>query len=112
MVYDNQLAQRVRAYLSNRKDVREQPMMGGLIFMVNDKMCVGIIKDALMVRIDPERYEEMLAKPGCRPMDFTHRRPKGFVLVEPSAVQEAITLAFWLDVGLSFNSKARSSKKR
>ena len=112
MAYDNQLAQRVRAYLSNRKDVRGQPMMGGLIFMVNDKMCVGVIKDDLMVRIDPERCEELLAKPGCRPMEFAHRRSKGFILVDPSAINEAMALAFWLEAGLSYNNKARSSKKR
>src|SRR5215470_11218627 len=111
MVYDNQLAQRVRVYLANRKDVREQPMMGGLIFMVNNKMCVGVMKDDLMVRIDPERREELLAKPGCRPMDFTRRRPKGFVFVEPSAIQEPAAFAFWLEQGLSYNSKAKSYKK-
>ena len=69
--YNNKLAQRVRTYLADRKAVTEQPMMGGLIFMVNDKICVGVIQDDLMVRIDPQRREELLAKPGCRPMEFT-----------------------------------------
>ncbi len=112
MSFDNQLAQRIREYLAPRQDVAEKQMMGGLIFMVNDKMCVGVIKDDLMVRIDPERREELLAKPGCRPMDFTRRRSKGFVFIEPSGIKDVGTFAFWLEAGLSFNSKARSSRKK
>jgi hypothetical protein len=52
-------------------------MMGGLTFMYNSKMCVSIIKDELMCRIDPAIYEAVLEKPGCRPMDFTGRPMKG-----------------------------------
>ena len=87
MAHDNQLAQRVRASLAGRKGVKEQPMMGGLIFMVNDKMCVGVIKNDLMVRMDPERREELLAKPGCRLMEFKRRRSQGFVLIDPSGIK-------------------------
>jgi len=57
-----------------------------------------------MVRIDPERQEELLAKSDCRPMDFTRRRSKGFVFVDPLAIKDTCALAFWLEVGLSFNS--------
>ncbi len=86
--------------------------MGGLIFMVKEKMCVGVIKDELMIRIDPERRDELLAMSGCRPMSFKDRRSKGFVLVEASAVRTQSALDFWLDVGLSFNRRARSSGRK
>ena len=112
MTYNNQRAQRVRTYLAGRKAVTEQPMMGSLIFMLHDKMCFRVINDDLMVRIDPARREELLAKPGCRPMDFTHRRPKGFVFVESTAIKESAALAFWLEVGLSCNRQAKSYKNK
>ncbi len=112
MAYDPELAQRVQAQLGRRTAFAELPMMGGLIFMVNDKMCVGVIKDQLMVRIDPQRRQELLAMPGCHPMSFKGRGSKGFVLVESSAIQGPAALAFWLEEGLSFNNRARSYGKK
>ena len=61
--------------------VEEKKMMGGLTFMVDEKMCVGIVKDDLMARIAPEEYEFALKKPGSRPMDFTGRPMPGFIFV-------------------------------
>jgi len=40
-------------------------MMGGLTFMVNNKMCVGIIKDEMMCRIDPDLHETAIGKTGA-----------------------------------------------
>ena len=54
MAYSEKLAQRIRENLANVKKVKEKEMMGGLTFMVNDKMCIGIIKEEMMCRIDPE----------------------------------------------------------
>ena len=62
-------------------------MMGGLIFMVNDKMCVGVFKDDMMVRIDPEIYEAALERKGCREMDFTKRPMIGFVYVSDEGMK-------------------------
>lgn len=55
MAYNEQLAQSVRGLLPCAK-VEEKKMMGGLTFMVNGKMCVGVLKDDLMVRLDPDRH--------------------------------------------------------
>ena len=81
MVYDEKLAERVRKTLIHQKAIEEKKMMGGLTFMVNGKMCVGILKDDLMVRLNPEVYDAALKKEGCRKMDFTGRPMKGFVFV-------------------------------
>src|SRR5512133_1091440 len=71
--FDENLANRIREYLSGIPNVEEKKMMGGLTFMVNDKMCVGIFKDELMCRIDPAQHETAIGKPACRTMDFTKR---------------------------------------
>jgi TfoX/Sxy family transcriptional regulator of competence genes len=72
MAYNEFLADRIRTRLSKWK-VEEKKMMGGLTFMVNDKMCVGIVKDDLMARIDPELHEEAIKRKGARTMDFTKK---------------------------------------
>ena len=57
MAYNEFLADRIRQVLKEKNVVfEEKAMMGGLTFMVNDKMCVGIVKDNLMARIDPDIY--------------------------------------------------------
>ncbi len=81
MAYNEKLADRTREIISLvHKKVEEKKMFGGLCFMVNGKMCVGVEQERLMVRLDPARYDEVMEKDGCRPMDFTGKIMKGFCL--------------------------------
>ena len=112
MAYSELLAERVREALGKRKDVAEKKMMGGLTFMVNGKMCAGVLKDDLMVRLDPDVYETALKKKGCRPMDFTGKPMKGFVFIDPKGTSNKKALSYWLDLALDFNKRAKASKKR
>lgn len=112
MAYSEQLAERVRNALRNMQRVEEKKMMGGLTFMVNGKMCVGILKDDLMVRLDPAVYDAVLKRKGCRPMDFTGKPMKGFVFVSPKGTSNKKDLSYWVDLALAFNKKAKASKKR
>ena len=113
MAYNEQLAERIRISLMKKKiHSVEKKMMGGLCFMVNDKMCVGIVKDNLMARIDPEIYEKALSKKGCSEMDFTGRPMKGYVYVEPNGILYDKELEYWVQLCLDFNPKAKSSKKK
>jgi TfoX/Sxy family transcriptional regulator of competence genes len=111
MAYSEKLAERIRERFSGLRRVVEKEMMGGLTFMYNGKMCVGILKDELMVRIDPARHEEAIAKEGCRTMDFTKRPMKGFVLVDASGMKTTRQLDYWMEQALEFNKKAKASKK-
>jgi TfoX/Sxy family transcriptional regulator of competence genes len=112
MAFDEDVADRVRAALSQRRiHFMEKRMMGGLCFMVADKMCVGIAGDQLMVRLDPDVYQESLQRQGCKPMDFTGRPMKGFVFVELCGLSTKRQLQHWVDLALEFNPKAKSSKK-
>lgn len=110
MPYDEKLAARVRHALGGRRKVEEKKMMGGLTFMVNGKMCVGILNDDLMARIDPAVHDEAMKKNGCREMDFTGRPMKGFVFVGPDGTKT--DLAYWIKLALDFNGRAKSSRKR
>lgn len=112
MAYDENLANRVREQLVNLQNIEEKEMMGGLVFMYNDKMCVGIIKDELMCRIDPDLHETAVEKLGCRTMDFTKRPMKGYVLIEDVGMRTPKDLDYWINLALDFNKKAKSSKKK
>lgn len=113
MAYNEHLAERISRILKDKNTpFVEKKMMGGLTYMVDEKMCVGIVKENLMVRLDPEIYEEMLRKEGCRPMDFTKRPLKGYVFVEPLAIDMDDDLADWIQLALDYNPKAKSSKKK
>lgn len=80
--------------------------------MVDDKMCVGVVKNNLMARLDPDIYEDVLKREGARPMDFTGRPMKGYVFVEPEGVDMEADLESWVDLCLDFNPRAKSSKKK
>jgi len=113
MAYNEYLAERVRAELKrHRVPVEEKAMMGGLCFMVHDKMCVGVDHDRLMVRLDPAREAEALARPGAAPMDFTGRPLRGFVFVAAEGWERAADLAAWLGLALDYNPRAKASKKK
>ncbi|MFC2124191.1 TfoX/Sxy family protein [Bacteroidota bacterium] len=113
MAYDKFLADRIRNLLKEKRiGFEEREMMGGLCYMVNDKMCVGIVKNDLMARIDPGIHEKALTETGCREMDFTGRPMKGYVFIDPTGVDLDSDLEYWVDYCLEFNPKAKSSKKK
>jgi len=108
MAYSNYLADRVRQRLLGCGNVEEKRMMGGLIFMINNKMCVGIDtdkktgSDRLMVRVGKEKYDGLLQKNGSRKMDFTGRVMRGFLFVDAEAFDAESDLDFWIDQALEF----------
>lgn len=98
MAYDEKLAERIRKVLGGkRKGVTEKQMFGGVAFMLDGKMFVGIVKDELMVRVGPDAHEKAIAKPHARTMDFTGRPMKGYVFVKPAGITKDSALAAWVD---------------
>jgi len=113
MAYDEHLADRIRHILDRgRLRYEEKRMMGGLCFMVDGKMCMGVEKDKLMARIGPEAYAKALKRKGCREMDFTGRPMIGYVYVLAAALDTDEELASWVRLCLDFNPHAAASKKR
>jgi len=112
MAYNLDLAERIRVRLADVSGIEEKEMFGGIAFMNNGKMCIGIIKDDLMCRIDPAIYEDALEKNGCREMDFTGRPMKGWVLVEEPGFSRPNDFEYWIELCLEYNSKAKKSNKK
>ena len=113
MAYNEKLADQTREIISlTQKNVEEKKMFGGLCFMVNDKMCVGVEKERLMVRLDPAKYDEVMEKEGCKPMDFTGKVMKGYVFVDIEALNTKKKLEYWVNLALDYNKIAKPGKKK
>jgi hypothetical protein len=118
MAYDEFLADRVRSVFNSLKTVVvEKRMMGGLVFMVDDKMCIGLDKDKntntdrMMARINPKDYEASLEEQGVRKMDFTGKPMNGFVYISAESLDTDDQLEYWISKALEFNKYAKRSKK-
>ena len=112
MPYDEYLGERVRRIMEASKVIfLEKKMMGGLIFMVDQKMCCGIHIDKkfgdslLMVKIGEENYQNTLEKDHTLPMDFTGRPMKGFIFVTPLGFDSEEHLSFWVNLAIDFNQQ-------
>ncbi len=113
MAYDEKLAARVRELIAEKHtSIEEKKMFGGLCFMVNDKMCVGVETNRLMVRFDPSLTDVLMEKEGVRPMDFTSRVMKGFAFVDKAVLSTKKQLSYWIGLALEYNKIAKVSKKK
>jgi hypothetical protein len=104
MAYDELLAERIRRTVGQRSRVSEKKMFGGLAFLLGGKMFCGIVKDDLVVRVGPERYEEALGRPHVRPMDFTGRPMNGYVFVAPAGCSTEKAVSAWVATAAKFVS--------
>jgi hypothetical protein len=102
MAYDHELAGRVREQLAAEPAVVEKAMFGGLAFLLEGNMAVGLSGEELMVRVGPDASDAALARPHTRPFDMTGRPMKGWILVAPEGVAEDADLAAWVARGVEF----------
>jgi TfoX/Sxy family transcriptional regulator of competence genes len=102
MVYDERLAERVRRGIRPSDSIREKKMFGGLAFLLDGKMFVGVSDRDLMVRVGPDAYEAALARPHVRPMDFTGRPLTGYVFVNAAGSRTAAAVAAWVEQAMGF----------
>lgn len=114
MAYNEKLADRVREILATATDnVEEKKMFGGLCFMVNDKMCVGVRPDKMMVRIDPATSDAVVeAEDGAEVMVHGGKEMKGFIFVDQEVLNTQKQLQHWIKMALKFNANAKSAKKK
>ena len=112
MAYDQKLADRIRERLAHLPNIEEKQMMGGLTFMNNGKMCVGIIKDELMCRIDPKLHDMAVEKQGVKTMIFTKRPMSGYIMVDDTGMKSDKDFDYWINLALDFNKEAKASKKK
>ena len=113
MAYNEYLADRIGQILKDKNaNFYEKRMFGGLCFMVEDKMCLGIVKDEVMARIGIDVYEAALKKPGCSEMNFTGRPMKGYVFLTDDAIDLESDLEYWVQLALDFNPIAKASPRK
>ena len=112
MAYNEKLVDRIREALVDTPKTLEKYMFGGVCFMVNNKMCLGVVKDEMMCRINPEVQESALERNGCRTMDFTGKPMKGYVFVSEEGIKTNKDFLYWINLSLAFNKLAKASKRR
>jgi len=112
VVFDTQLADRVRSAVAERSDCDEKKMFGGLAFMVNTHMACGMIGDDLMVRVGPDGHDDALGR-GATEMQFTGRPMRGMVIVPAALLTADDDLYAWIDRAVTFarSQPAKPPKK-
>ncbi|MBF5007408.1 TfoX/Sxy family protein [Diaphorobacter caeni] len=106
-----QLIAAVRDALSHCADVDERTMFGWYVFMVNDKMCLGVKGDELLVRLPPSEHDRVAERPGVRTLD-AQGKMQGYFCVEPSAYATRAQWQDWIDGALAYNPQAKASARR
>ena len=114
MAYDVHLGDRIRQIIKTKKvPFHDKKMMGGLVFMVNNKMCCGIHIDKkfgdslLMAKIGVEAYDKEIHKDECLPMDFTGRPMKGYIFITPQGFDMDDDLDYWITKTVEYNKSMR-----
>jgi TfoX/Sxy family transcriptional regulator of competence genes len=112
MAAEQTLATQVRQLLTGTANVEEKKMFHGLAFMINDKLCLSVKDDNLLVRIDPALTETVLKVAGCKQMVHNNRIMKGYFFVSAEALHNKKELSYWVQLALDYNKVAKSSKKK
>jgi TfoX/Sxy family transcriptional regulator of competence genes len=99
MAFDDGLAERVRSVLDARPDVDERRMFGGICFLVAGKMACGVMRDELLVRVEPADAGALGSEPGVRRADMAGRPMKGWLLVAPEVTADDGDLERWVRRG-------------
>lgn len=102
MPYSQSLADRVRQVLGKRRGISEKKMFGGLIFLLNGNMLVGVWQVSLVARLGSQGASEALQQEFVRPFDVTGRPMKNWVLVEPDGLDSDKQLAGWIQAAVEF----------
>ena len=112
MAYNEKLTNKIRAALAHLPKVEEKKMFRGVTFMVDDKMCISAGDNEIMCRIDPELYDTVVEKKGCRPVVMGGREYKGYVYVNEDGIKTKKDFDYWIGLALEFNKKAKASRKK
>jgi hypothetical protein len=102
MAFDQALAGRIRRRLARRKNIEEKRMFGGLAFLLNGNLLVGVWKESLVVRLGKEEGEEALLEPHVKEFDITGRPMRNWVLVEPAGIEDDDQLSGWIGRAVKF----------
>ena len=102
MAFDEDLAARIRDRLARQRGVGEKRMFGGVGFLLDGNLLVGVWKDSLMARLGPDEAGAALREPHVRAFDITGKPMRNWVLVEPEGVEDDDQLAGWVERAMEF----------
>src|ERR1043166_8863172 len=105
MAFSEELAERIRQRLARRKGIEEKKMFGGIGFLLNGNLLVGVWKESLLARLGPEQGDEALKEPHVKEFDIAGRSMKGWVLVAPEGVEGDDQLKGWVQRAVQFVGK-------
>jgi TfoX/Sxy family transcriptional regulator of competence genes len=105
MAFSEALAERIRKGLARRKGIEEKKMFGGIGFLFNGNMLLGVWKESLIVRLNPEEYDDALLEPHVKEFDITGRAMKGWLLVKPEGIEDNDELSGWIQRAIKFVGK-------
>ena len=102
MAYSQSLADRIRTLLGRRRGLTEKTMFGGIGFLLDGNMLVGVWQASLIARVGPDAYDQSLKLPHARQFDITGRPMKGWIMVEAEGLDDDAALRGWIDRALDF----------
>jgi hypothetical protein len=105
MAFSAALAERIRQALARKRGVEEMKMFGGVGFLLNGNLLVGVWKDSLIARLGPEGSDEALKEAHVSAFAITGRSMKGWVLVAPEGVENDDQLSGWVQRAVRFVGK-------
>jgi TfoX/Sxy family transcriptional regulator of competence genes len=111
MAYDPKLLERIRAILSNRTDVVEKKMFGGVAFMVRGNMACGPHENNLLIRIGEQAAASAMSEPHVKPMMFTGRALKTFATIEAPGIKTNQQLRRWVEMAASYAASLSPRRK-
>jgi len=103
VAYDEELADRIRELVGSESDLTETKMFGGLAFLIGRNMAVAASgQGGILVRVDPEQSDALLARSNARLMEMRGRRMRGWLRVDPEDVRTKGQLAKWVELGTAY----------
>lgn len=102
MPYDPGLAERLEEILADQSEFQEKRMFGGIVWMLNGNMCVGVYKDWLIVRVGEEAAARIFKDKDVRPMDITGKPMKGWAMAGAEAIEEDGDLQRYVALAIAF----------
>ncbi|MDW3208430.1 MAG: TfoX/Sxy family protein [Reichenbachiella sp.] len=117
MAYDQHLADRIARELQEQGVSAEaKRLMGGLCFVMNEKMCVGTSidktngKPRLIARIGAEAVQVALKNKNCLPFQPAGKVMKDFVSIYEMEIDSDKNLSHWVKLSIAFNHNLDEKK--
>ena len=106
MAYDEELASRIRSLVGSGAGagVTEKKMFGGLAFLIGGNMAVAASGrgGGILVRVDPEQSDELVATTPAEPMEMRGRQMAGWLRVETADIADDAALGEWVARGTAY----------